>query len=245
MRKLAVTALICAAGAGVAGTAVGEPEMARSNAFVRVKSCSLGDHWAVFYARMRRIRGTSRMKLKFTLLERPAGLNYYVRVAAPGLARWHRSAMGVRAYGFSQGVRGLRDGSTYRVRVYYRWIGADHNLLWAARRTSGPCRMFRPLPNLRVRLLGHWPTATAGVWSYGVRVGNAGRGSADDVALQFAVDGSVVASKTISHLASGEARSRYFTAPACATKYSATADPDDSVAESNEGDNSASAPCFP
>jgi CARDB protein len=245
MRRLAVTAVICLAGAGLAGAALGAPEVARTKEFVRVKSCSLDDHMAVFYARMRRVRGTSRMKVKFTLLERPAGVGRFVRVVAPGLSRWHRSAEGVGAYGFRQGVRGLHEGSSYRMRVRFRWFGWNRKLLREAQRTSGACLMFVPEPNLKVRLLGHWPTATMGLWSYGVRVRNAGPADADDVMVQFSVDGSAVATKTIAHLGPGESRSRYFTAPACTSQYSAVADPDDSVAESNEDDNSASASCLP
>jgi hypothetical protein len=184
------------------------------------------------------------MKLRFALLERPAGLRRFSRVAVPGLGRWHKSDEGVRAYGYSQEVRGLHDGSTYRMRVGFRWYGAGHRLLRRARRVSRACRMFVPLPDLKVGLLGHRPTTHPGVWSYGVRVIDAGQLGADDVAVQLSVDGSVVDTKTIFHLDPGEAKTRYFSGPVCTAGYAAVADPENTVAESNEGDNSASASCL-
>ena len=242
MRRLAVTALICVAGAGIAGAALAAPELARSRAFVRVKSCSIDDHSAVFYARMRKVHGTRRMKLKFSLLERPSGLRRFTHVSAPALTRWHKSAEGVKAYGFSQEVRGLHDGSTYRMRVRYRWYGADHKLLRSARRTSRACRMFVPLPNLKVHLLGH--RVVKGGWSYGVRVTNSGQLGADDVLVQFSIDGTVVETRTISHIDPGEVKSRWTRAePRCLTNYSASADPDNAIAESDESDNAATGSC--
>jgi hypothetical protein len=243
MRRLGVTALIAVAAAGLAGAALGAPELARSKAVVRVKSCSLADRTAVFYARMRKVPGTKRMRMRFTLLERPSGLRSFTHVVAPGLGHWRKSAEGVGAYGYRQKVRGLHDGSAYRMRVRYRWYGQDHRLLKSVRRTSHTCRMFVPLPNLRVRLLGHRPTTTPGVWRYGVQVTNGGQVGVDDVGVRFSVDGSVLDTKTIPHLGAGEADSRYFRAPACKDGYSALADPDNAVAELNEGDNEATAAC--
>jgi hypothetical protein len=240
MRRLAVTALICALCTGVAGASLGAPVVARNKAVVRVKACSLADHTAVFYARMRKVRGTRRMKLKFTLLERPAGLRRFLRVKAPGLTRWHRSALRVKAYGYSQEVRGLHDGSAYRMRVRYRWYG-DHKLLRSARRTSRICRMFVPLPNLRVQILG----ATAGTpWHYTARVSNVGEAPADDVAVQLRVKGGEVDTKTISHIDAGASVDEPFDGPSCqGGRFAFIVDPTGTIAESNEADNRASHAC--
>jgi CARDB len=243
MRRLAVTALIAIAAAGLAGAALGAPELARSKAAVRVKSCSLEDRSAVFYGRMRRVRGTKRMRMKFTLLERAAGLHRFVHVAAPGLKRWRKSAEGVRAYGYSQEVRGLHGGSAYRMRVRYRWYGEDHKLLKSARRTSRVCRMYVPLSNLRPRIVDTSALGD-GVWRYRVRVTNLGQVSADDVAVQLSVDGGVVNTETISHLDPGESQRLALDGPACRRKYAFLVDPHGTIAEINETDNKAAASCL-
>ena len=237
---MAVTALILLASAGVAGAALAAPELARPKTAVRVKACSLEDQTAVFYARMRKVRGTKRMRMRFTLLERAAGLRTYKRVLVPGLSRWHKSAEGVRSYGYSQEVRGLHAGSTYRMRVRYRWYGAGHKLLKSARRTSRPCRMFVPLSNLRARIVD---VRSGDTWLYTARVTNTGQATADNVPVRFSVDGGVVDTQYIGHLDPGDAWHHTFNGPACEKRYAFVVDPDNAVPETNESDNRASASC--
>jgi hypothetical protein len=216
--------------------------VARSKTAVKVRSCSIEEQRAVFYARMRRLRGTRRMKMRFTLLERPAGLLRFKRVRAPGLSRWRRSAAGVRSYGYSQAVRGLHEGSAYRMRVRYRWYDRDGDLQRSARRTSRTCRMFVPLANLRVRAL-EYRALGGGVWRYRARVVNVGRAAADGVAVQLAVDGGVVNTETVDRLSPGEAAFLDFDGPACQRRYVFEVDPEHGVPEANEGDNRAFVGC--
>jgi hypothetical protein len=243
MRRLAITALTALAAAGLAGGALGSPEIAKSKAYVRIKSCSLDDHSAVFYGRMRKVAGTRRMSMRFALLERVAGSRRFKRVHAPGLTHWRKSAEGVRSYGYSQEVRGLEDGAAYRMKVRYRWWGAAHKLLKSAHRRSRTCRMFVPLANLSVRLLDAGPSGD--VWRYRVRVANRGQATADDTAVQLAVDGGVVDTETISHLEPGETQRKDFNGPACVHLWSAVADPANAISETNEADNRAAALCLP
>jgi hypothetical protein len=241
MRRLAVTALILIAAAVVATTAFGVPVVARSKAVVRIKSCSLEDHSAVFYARMRKLHGTRRMRMRFALLERAAGESRFKRVRVPGLSRWHKSAEGVKAYGYSQEVRGLHDGSVYRMRVRYRWYDSDNQLQRSTRRTSRKCRMFVPQPNLRV----HAVQLRAGspLWRYSALVKNAGQAEATNVAVQLRVDGDVVDTETIASLAPGESSLRTLEGPRCTNRYTFRVDPADAIAETDEGDNRAIAAC--
>ncbi len=237
MRRLAVTSLILVAAALMAAASLGAvPHVARSKATVRVKSCSLVEKTAVFYGRMRKRRGTRRMRMRFGLLERAAGSHHFKRVHAPALAHWRKSAEGVRAYGYSQEVRGLNDGSTYRMRVRYRWYDKNNKLQRRARRTSRACRMFVPLPNLRLRLVDTLPLG-GGVWRYRVRVSNSGQLGAGEVAVRLSVDGEAQGTKTIPALEPGESLRLAFNGSACKTRYAFNVDPDGTVPESNESDN--------
>jgi hypothetical protein len=245
MRRLAVTALIPIAACAAAAVALASPlaptEVARSKAVVRVKTCSFEDRSAVFYARMRRLNGTRRMRMRFTLLERAPDATRFKRVHVPGLSRWHKSAVGVRAYGYSQKVRGLHDGSVYRMRVRYRWYDQADRLQHRARRTSRRCRMFASLPNLQVRPVGATPGDP--YWHYTARVTNSGDAPATDVGVQLRVDGAVVDTDPISHLDPGQAQLVGFDAPSCAYRYAFRVDPAAVIAESNEADNRAVVLC--
>jgi len=250
MRRLALTVLTPLVAAALTGASFGAPELARPKlpqlampkTLVRVKSCSLDHHSAVFYARMRRVRGTAWMWMRFTLLERTEGETHYVQVRVPGLSRWRKSSQGMRPFGFSQKVRGLEDGSAYRMRVRYRWYDKDNALLRASQRTSRVCRMYVPRPNLQVQILDPWKYGST--WRYRVRVANAGEAAADNVPVQLSVDGAVVYRQTIPHLDPGEARGRGFYGPACGQRYAAVVDPDGVISESNETDNEATAACL-
>ena len=243
MRRLAITALIALAAAGLVAVASGSPLLSTSKAYVKVKSCSLEDRSAVFYARMRRLRGTERMQMKFTLLERAPGSDRFTRVRARGLSRWRKSSEGVRAFGYSQEVRRLHDGSAYRMRVRYRWYDQDAQLQRSVRRTSRICRMYVPLPNLRVRVIDAGPYG-AGVWRYRAGVANVGLAPADAVPVQFSVDGGVVDSETIPHLASWDAQRVVFYGPVCKSRFGFVVDPAAQITEGDETDNEAAAPCL-
>ena len=243
MRRLSITGLILIA---VAATSVAAsatvPVVAKPRTIVKVKSCSLDEKTAVFYARMRKLHGTRGMKMKFTLLERAAGTSHFKSVRAPGLKHWRKAAGGVRAYGYSQEVRGLQGGATYRMRVRYRWYDTAGELQRSARRTSRPCRMFVPLANLRLRLLDRFPLG-GGSWRYDVRVDNAGLSPADEVTTRLFVDGAPAGTAVVSHLEPGESSLVRLDGPACHFRYVVRVDPDGMVPEGNESDNRASALC--
>jgi len=243
MRR-ALPILLALAAASACASAFALPSVGKSakkKAFVKLEHCSREDHTAAFYARMRAIEGTERMKLRFTLLER-GGDGRFRKVAAPELARWRRSASGVEVFGYHQEVKGLREGRAYRVLVRYRWYGEDGPIK-RKRKRSRICRQYKSLPNLRVRALGYAQTSTPGVWRYRFRVRNSGAARATEVPLQFAVDGAVVDSVEAGPLASQESDIVRFRGPPCAHSYSIVADPDGVVNETRESDNRASGDC--
>jgi CARDB protein len=240
MRRWAVivVALAAAAPAG----AVVAPDAARPKAVVKLKSCSLEERSAVFHARIRRVDGTERMGMKFTLLER-SGAGRYHKVKAPKLRRWRKSKPGVGSFRYRQRVEGLTEGWVYKMLVRYRWYGEDGERIKSARRTSRACRQFVALPNLRVQLLYAGRTNVAGVWRYDVRVRNTGRARALDVPVQLSVDGATVNTLEVSRLSAGEARTVRFRGPACEREFSAEADPDGAINETDETDNGDTSLC--
>ena len=86
--------------------------------------------------------------VRFTLLQREPG-ERFERVRAPGLNRWKRSRRGVRRFAHRQRVRGLSDGRDYRMRVDYRWLDGDGDVIRRRRVNSRTCSLVK-LPNLRV-----------------------------------------------------------------------------------------------
>jgi hypothetical protein len=229
--------LVTAAFAAVAAApAAGEPvTLTAPPAMVKVVDCSLDTHSATFRGRMKSVTNSDRMWMRFTLLEkRAAGFEV---LAAPGLARWHKSKPGVGAFGYRQTVRGLQPGASYRMQVTYRWYSADGELIARARRRSPACRQFEQLPNLTVAVEDARKTSVDGVLRYGVRVSNIGLAPAGGVAVRMAVDGGVLDTITVALLRPGESRLLGFRGPPCTSSVSAAVDPDGVLAESSEDDN--------
>jgi hypothetical protein len=230
-----VLAALAAAAPASASTAAG------AAATVRLVECSREDRTATFHARMKRNEHGERMAIRFTLLEKRLG--GFARVRAPGLGRWRRSKPGVGAFGYRQTVRGLQQGSVYRMLVDYRWIGADGELRTRARRRSAPCRQFADLPNLTARFVEVRPTDRDGVSRYRVRLANTGVAAAPAPALRLAVDGAVIDTVTLVELAPFERRLLTLYGPQCQGSVTVTADPDGVLVESAENDNAQTLRC--
>ncbi len=114
-------------------------------------SCSVEDHSAAFYARMKLVDGADRMALRFTLLVK-TGVEGDQAVKAPGLRRWHRSKPGVVSLRYRQGLRNLEENATYRAKVDFRWYSSSGAEVLRAQRRSARCRQFVALPNLVAKL---------------------------------------------------------------------------------------------
>ena len=240
MRHLAVLtlALVLTAAAPAAPAAKRKPL-----ATAKVVECSTGltaaDRYAVFRGGARRVPGTERMWIKFSLQERAGGP--FRRVLAPGLGIWRKSRPGVRRFAMRQRVLALGEGAAYRVGVSFRWYDSDGELLRRARRVSTTCRQAGVLPNLRVlRVTGRRTGAT---FSYGVDVVNRGRAASTATALALIVDGDTVDSPPIGPLAPGETRRFFVSGPLCTGSVTARVDPADTVREGNERDNARTTSC--
>jgi hypothetical protein len=259
MRRLAITTICAAVGgcalplAALAGTALSASgsgpaaSAASPRTKVRLAECrrsarSAG-RWATFYARMRRVRGTRRMAMRFTLLER-VGKGAFEPAATPGLGRWRKSRRGVVRFGYRQTVKGLRRGASYRALVRFRWYDSRGRVIRRGRRRSRVCSQPVPRPNLRVVTVG----ARQGGASndlYGVRVLNAGKASAPAVAVVLSIDGQALAAGRSPRLAPGEARTVRFSGPPCRRGVKATVDAENTLRESNEADNARRGSCPP
>jgi hypothetical protein len=237
VRCAAAVSLVTAALVAVAATpALSEPAaLPAPPATVKLVDCSRDTHAATFRGRMKAVADSERMGMRFTLFEK--GAAGFEALAAPGLARWHKSRPGVAAFGYRQTVRGLQPGASYRMQVNYRWYSADGRLIARARRRSPVCRQFEQLPNLIVAVEDARKTKVDGVLRYGVRVSNTGVAPAGGVAVRMAVDGGVLDTITIGLLASGESRLLGFRGPSCTSSVSAAVDPDGVLMESSEDDN--------
>src|SRR4051794_15312244 len=113
-----IAALVAAAALFLVPATVAQ---AAPRTLVKVRSCQVGDsakqRQATFYGRMRAVPGTSRMLMRFTLVDRSS--TGQSLVAVPQLAQWRRSRPGVKAFGYSQTVTGLKVGGSYAAMVEF------------------------------------------------------------------------------------------------------------------------------
>jgi CARDB protein len=239
--------VLAAAAAGAAGALASGPGATRSVwplASVKVAKCSLVDRSGVFVGRMRRVRGTEVMWMRYTLLER-TGSGDYEAVHARGLGRWRKSDPGVRAFRYRQRVRGLSEGTSYRMSVRFRWYDEEGNVIRRARRRSGLCRQYTVLPNLRMVRLRAEPGSGPGTARYIARVSNRGAVAVTNATVALSLDGGELDRQTIHRLPAYGSQSLVFEGPKCAAgdEVRAVADPDGSLVESSERDNRLARAC--
>jgi len=217
-------------------------------ASVGVAECARGpgaeNRLAVFRGAMRRLPASDRMWMRFKLQER-VGAGDFRTVKAPGLGIWHKSRPSVGRFAYRQRVLALAEGSSYRTIVSFRWYTASGELVRQTRRRSPPCRQPGLLPNLVVtRIDGGKPLQDVpGTYRYAVHVVNRGHVAARGFGVSLAVDGGTVDTLAVNALAPGESRKLLFSGPVCARTVTAVADPEDTVREVSERDNTLTSPC--
>lgn len=214
---------------------------------VRLTECARGAAVeagrAEFRGVMRRVEGTERMWMRFTLEER-VGDGEFAQVPAPGLEVWRKSRPGVERFVYRQEVLALAEGSIYRVRVHFRWYDGEGRLIRREARRSRKCRQPGMLANLRVgRIMAVPLRGSPNIARYAVQVANRGRGPAEGVEVSLAVDGGAVDVAPVGALAPGEVRRVFVNGPACTTSIEGRVDPRDLVRESSEDDNTHNVPC--
>jgi hypothetical protein len=237
---ISVLAVLAVFGVGTSASSATTATTGSTPGAVIVAACHPSDdvttRFATFVGQMHALPGTTRMTMRFTLLERLGGPDFDA-VALPDLRPWRRSKHGASSFIYAQRVTALRDGGSYRMRVQMRWYGGDGSLIKVRTVRSGACHQPAPLPNLRVSSISTSPGAVQGTTKYLVTVENDGTGDAGPVPVGLRVDGGTLNTAKVPTLAAGQAASVAITAPACAETLRAVADPRGVLKETNEADN--------
>jgi hypothetical protein len=243
MRFRLITALAAAAVLLMAPAAVAS---GMPTTFLKVRSCQAGpsakQRQATFYGRMHAVPGTSRMMMRFTVVDRAAG---GPALPAPQLAQWRRSRPGVKTFGYAQTVTGLQLGGAYAATVEYRWVDAAGRTVKTLRRTSAECRQDGKLPNLAVTRIAARPGDAAGTLVYSVDVANRGAAEARAVVVDLFVDDAGADATRVDSVRPGETVTVRVSGPVCVQRVRAVVDRQDAIHETNEGDNVLRSRCPP
>jgi len=221
--------------ASLAARATDPPAVA--NLTAKVVACDVlsDDRAATFYARMDSEPGAAKLQIRIQLLQRLGRGDTWSKLDVPALRLWHTSQAGVKRFGWKQTVDALRIGAAYKARVQYRWLTPAGTVLDSATRETPVCR--GPLPNLAIGSLAVAPGPTADTRSYRVQVLNKGKIASGPVDVSLSVDRAVLDTVTVANLAAGEAGQVTFTGPVCSRGVLAKVDPDNTIGETVEGDN--------
>jgi len=144
LRLVPLTAIVLAAVALAAPTLAS----AAPSATARALHCPAGGGSlpsADFEGRMKAVRGTHRMAMRFEVQEK-VGKKPWTRVDAPALRHWRRSSPGVASFSFVQRVENLRLEGAYRVVVAFRWRDRSGQTVRRASHASDPCGAAEPAP---------------------------------------------------------------------------------------------------
>ena len=205
---------------------------------VYVAKCNKLERSAAFVGRMRAIRGSEEMRMRFTLQERMLPARSFQPLSVPGLDVWHKSRPGVRRFAFRQRVRALAKAAIYKAVVAFRWYDADGNLMRETLERSRRCRQPGALPNLRIERIGRRQDGR-----YYVRVSNVGRDTASGAGVQLFVDGQNAGLIELPDILPYSIRGSLFAGPACEGSVQAVVDPAANLRESAEDDNALTVPC--
>jgi hypothetical protein len=213
---------------------------------VHVSRCKTGprpkDRHATYKAWMRAVPGSVRMAMRFKLVVKQDGVDGQQPLSNSDLSVWHRSHYGVTRYVYSQTVKRLQPGSSYRVRVQFRWYDSSGQVIESAKRWSGACVQDAALPNLRVSSVLVTPGPSPGTAIYGVSVRNTGGGAAEAFSTALFVDGALADSRTVDHLDPGATTTVQLNGPTC-RQLRAVVDREHAVAETVEDDNALRSSC--
>jgi hypothetical protein len=233
MRRIALTALLFA---GLAAPA----QAAAPPASVTLTDCSANARAAEFEARMGKVDGAARLKMRFTLQVRKTWQRSYHRVAAPGFRSWTTAGPGATSWVFSRRVEALIGPARYRALVRFQWLDSDGKVIAHAKRYSHACRQPDHRPNLKVKALSR-----EGKRRYVALVVNNGRTASGPFDLQVALGDTLLDPVAVATLEPGAQRLVTVHGRICesGTAITATADPADLVDERSEADNALTIPC--
>jgi hypothetical protein len=233
--RVPITAAVMTAMLAVASPASAAP----ATTTLKLRSCEAGnsikDRRATFYARMRAVPGTSRMLMRFTLVDRQREGSKELDV--PALSEWRRARPGVRSFGYEQRLAKLAPGGVYAVAVEFRWVGASGKTIKTLRRTSQECRQDGALPNLGVTGVTARAGRALGTQEYTIQVVNQGRAPARGVLVDLFVDGAAADAAEIDVIEPGETVEVRVVGPACVEQLRAVVDRAEELNETTEADN--------
>jgi hypothetical protein len=237
MRRTPLLVLLCLAVCAAPAAARQERLPLRAS----LAGCTSGpkgkDRVAVFTASMPAMAGTSRMRMRFDLLERSSKRRWR-RINAPGFTGWVQSkSRGASGFVYTKRIERLRQGEVYRAVVRFRWYDAAGRLQRSAKRRTPVCEQPDQRADLRVDGLEVVP-AGGGMARYLVTVVNDGLTAADDFTVGLTTPGGD-ATREVAGLAPGDRTTVEIRAEACSStdRVLATADLKDTVAEADERDN--------
>src|SRR4051794_8512068 len=182
-------------------------------------ACTTGaqavDRAATFVGTMPRIKGATRMEMRFSLLQKRPG-DVYTRVAVPKWGAWVRSQPGVPSFSYERRLEQLAAPANYRVHVRFRWRNASGAVLRRSERWSPVCAQPDYRPDLQIGSVKVTP-ADKGMARYDVVVRNTGR---SDVSAPFDVtvgtsSGETTGSAGLTSLLAGSSQTISISAPAC------------------------------
>jgi hypothetical protein len=232
MRRIALTVLFFAA--------LAAPAQAASRAKVVLTDCSANDRAAEFQARMGKVAGASRLKMRFALQVRGTGQKAFHDVSAPGFRSWTTAAPGKTSWVFTRRVEALIGPARYRAVVRFQWLDRHGKVVAHAKKVSRACKQPDPRPNLKVTALSR-----EGKRRYVALVVNNGRTATGAFDLQLAVGDNLLNPVSVASLAPQEQRLVTLHGPLCKPGMAAiaTADPLDVIDERNEADNAFTMTC--
>jgi CARDB len=207
---------------------------------VALTACVPKERAAEFQARMGKVAGATRLKMRFALQVRKPGQKAFHRVAAPGFRSWTTAEPGKTSWVFSRRVEALVGPARYRALVRFQWLDADGKALAHAKRASRACRQPDHRPNLKLKAL-----TREGRHRYVALVVNNGRSASGPFDLQVAVGTTLLQPVAVAGLEPGAQQQVKVHGPRCdaGTSVTATADPLDLVDERSETDNAFTRVC--
>jgi hypothetical protein len=232
MRRIALTVLLFAT--------LAAPAQAAPPAKVTLTECSVSGHAAEFEARMGKVEGATRLKMRYALQVRRPGQKTFHGVSAPGFRSWTTAAPGKTSWIFTRRVEALIGPARYRAQVRFLWLDRHGKAIAQAKKVSRACKQPDPRPNLTVKALSH-----EGKHRYVALVANNGRSTSGPFDLQLMVGDTLLSPVSVAGLAPQGQRLVTLHGPACkpGKTVTATVDPLDVIDERNEADNAFTMTC--
>jgi CARDB len=249
MRLRAHTLAACGATALVTGALLASPAVAgAAQASASVESCQHADaengRSAAFVADMRAVGGTRTMAIRLDLQRKREGSKRWRTIHAAGLGEWHRSEPRVDIFRYRKLVTNLAAGASFRVVARYRWYGLRDEIAHAKRVTAA-CRQPDPRADLLASDLVTQPGPSADRVRYVVTLRNKGRRPAGAFGALVYVDGVRQGSINVPDMDARDEQAIAVEGPRCGVGSTVLVilDPDDTVDEARESNNTTRFAC--